>query len=149
MGLSNECYFVFSISNVLFKLLCFLMYQMGPIRSWVDYFKCFKGKNVFSEWPGSTLDQLDPNMFLTRYSTRSFFQAPSMHLECLASYISELSLVEYNMLRHAPSLVAASAIFLARFILFPSQNPWVCPVTFKLIIIIFFKSCYTKVLINS
>nr|GFA02740.1 putative cyclin A1,1 [Tanacetum cinerariifolium] len=50
--------------------------------------------------------------------------APSVELECLASYIAELSLLEYNMLRYAPSLVAASAIFLARFILFSSQKPW-------------------------
>ncbi|XP_076951111.1 cyclin-A1-1-like [Bidens hawaiensis] len=64
--------------------------------------------------------------FLRRFvrAAHGVNEAPSMHLECLASYISELSLVEYNMLRHAPSLVAASAIFLARFILFPSQNPW-------------------------
>lgn len=51
-------------------------------------------------------------------------EALSMQLECLASYISELSLLEYNMLCYAPSLVAASSIFLARFILFPSQKPW-------------------------
>jgi len=30
------------------------------------------------------------------------------------------------MLCYAPSLIAASAIFLARFILFPSTKPWVC-----------------------
>ncbi|KAI7740861.1 hypothetical protein M8C21_006503 [Ambrosia artemisiifolia] len=64
--------------------------------------------------------------FLRRFvrAAHGVNEAPSMHLECLASYISELSLVEYNMLRYAPSLVAASAIFLARYILFPSQNPW-------------------------
>ncbi|KAJ0919344.1 putative cyclin domain-containing protein [Helianthus annuus] len=64
--------------------------------------------------------------FLRRFvrAAHGVNEAPSMHLECLASYISELSLVEYNMLRYAPSLVAASAIFLARYILSPSQNPW-------------------------
>ncbi|KAK9080109.1 hypothetical protein SSX86_001784 [Deinandra increscens subsp. villosa] len=64
--------------------------------------------------------------FLRRFvrAAHGVNEAPSMHLECLASYISELSLVEYNMLRYAPSLVAASAIFLARFILSPSQIPW-------------------------
>ncbi|KAK1407737.1 hypothetical protein QVD17_39363 [Tagetes erecta] len=64
--------------------------------------------------------------FLRRFvrAAHGVNEAPSMHLECMASYISELSLVEYNMLRYAPSLVAASAIFLARFILFPTQNPW-------------------------
>ncbi|XP_071713512.1 cyclin-A1-4-like [Rutidosis leptorrhynchoides] len=42
----------------------------------------------------------------------------------LASYISELSLMDYGMLCYAPSVVAASAIFLARFMLSPSQKPW-------------------------
>ncbi|PWA74644.1 tetratricopeptide repeat (TPR)-like superfamily protein [Artemisia annua] len=50
--------------------------------------------------------------------------APSMHLEHLASYIAELSLLEYNMLQYAPSLVAASSIFLARYVQSPSQKPW-------------------------
>ncbi|KAL8216255.1 hypothetical protein R6Q57_023092 [Mikania cordata] len=64
--------------------------------------------------------------FLRRFvrAAHGVNEVPSMHLECLASYISELSLVEYNMLRYAPSLVAASSIFLARFILNASQNPW-------------------------
>lgn len=48
-----------------------------------------------------------------------------MQLECLANYIAELSLLEYSMLCYAPSLVAASAIFLAKYILLPSKRPWV------------------------
>lgn len=51
-----------------------------------------------------------------------------MHLEHLASYIAELSLLEYNMLQYAPSLVAASSIFLARYVQSPSQKPWVCTI---------------------
>ncbi|XP_071702686.1 cyclin-A1-4-like [Rutidosis leptorrhynchoides] len=51
-------------------------------------------------------------------------EAPSMQLEFLASYVSELSLLEYGMLCYSPSLVAASAIFIARFMLSPSQKPW-------------------------
>ncbi|RDX64097.1 Cyclin-A1-2, partial [Mucuna pruriens] len=39
--------------------------------------------------------------------------------ECLTNYIVKLSLLEYKMLGYPPSLIAASAIFLARFILFP------------------------------
>ncbi|KAG5575314.1 hypothetical protein H5410_055448 [Solanum commersonii] len=39
-------------------------------------------------------------------------------------YIAELSLLEYNMLCYAPSLIAASAIFLAKYILLPSMKPW-------------------------
>ncbi|KAF3974247.1 hypothetical protein ACB098_12G118300 [Castanea mollissima] len=51
-------------------------------------------------------------------------EVPSMHLECLANYLGELSLLEYGMLRYAPSLVAASATFLAKFILLPAKKPW-------------------------
>ncbi|KAL4565799.1 hypothetical protein LXL04_029905 [Taraxacum kok-saghyz] len=64
--------------------------------------------------------------FLRRFvrAAHGVNETPSMQLECLASYISELSLLEYNMLCYAPSLVAASAIFLARFVLLPSKKPW-------------------------
>lgn len=64
--------------------------------------------------------------FLRRFvrAAQGVNEGSSMQLECLASYISELSLLEYNMMCYAPSLVAASAIFLARFVLFPSKKPW-------------------------
>ena len=52
-------------------------------------------------------------------------EVPSMQLECLANYIAELSLLEYSMLSYAPSLMAASSIFLANFVLQPSKRPWV------------------------
>ncbi|XP_039003176.1 cyclin-A1-1-like [Hibiscus syriacus] len=51
-------------------------------------------------------------------------EVPLMQLECMANYIAELSLLEYTMLCYAPSLVAASAIFLAKFILLPAKKPW-------------------------
>nr|QYW07111.1 cyclin A1-1 [Dimocarpus longan] len=51
-------------------------------------------------------------------------QVTSVKLECLASYILELSLLEYNMLHYAPSIIAASATLLANFILCPSKRPW-------------------------
>uniref|UniRef100_A0A5B7AJ50 Putative cyclin-A1-1-like n=1 Tax=Davidia involucrata TaxID=16924 RepID=A0A5B7AJ50_DAVIN len=51
-------------------------------------------------------------------------EVPSMQLESLASYLTELSLLEYTMLCYAPSLIAASATFLAKFILVPSERPW-------------------------
>ncbi|KAG6624403.1 hypothetical protein CIPAW_16G024700 [Carya illinoinensis] len=51
-------------------------------------------------------------------------KVPSMQLECLANYLTELSLLEYSMLRYSPSLVAASATFLAKFILLPLKKPW-------------------------
>ncbi|XP_039033845.1 cyclin-A1-1-like [Hibiscus syriacus] len=47
-----------------------------------------------------------------------------LQLKCLASYIVQLSLLDYAMLRYAPQQVAASAGFLARFILSPSDKPW-------------------------
>ncbi|KAL6621200.1 hypothetical protein ACP70R_033632 [Stipagrostis hirtigluma subsp. patula] len=42
----------------------------------------------------------------------------------IASYICELSLLEYSLLSYLPSLVAASSVFLAKFILKPTKNPW-------------------------
>ncbi|KAA0055489.1 cyclin-A1-1 [Cucumis melo var. makuwa] len=54
----------------------------------------------------------------------STYEVPSMQLECLSNFLAELSLLEYSMLCYAPSLVAASAIFLAKFILLPTKRPW-------------------------
>ncbi|KAL8146184.1 hypothetical protein AgCh_004068 [Apium graveolens] len=64
--------------------------------------------------------------FLRRFvrAAQAITEAPSMQLECMSNYLAELSLLEYSMLRYAPSLVAASAIFLARFILLPLMKPW-------------------------
>lgn len=55
-----------------------------------------------------------------------FLQGAALHLEFLANYICELSLLEYSLLCYLPSLVAASSVFLAKFILIPIKNPWVC-----------------------
>ncbi|XP_051139328.1 cyclin-A1-1-like [Andrographis paniculata] len=64
--------------------------------------------------------------FLRRFfrAAQGVNEAPMLQLECLANYIAELSLLEYNMLCFAPSLIAASSIFLAKFILLPSKKPW-------------------------
>ncbi|GLT77907.1 hypothetical protein SLA2020_494620 [Shorea laevis] len=65
--------------------------------------------------------------FLRRFvraAAQEINEVPLMQLECLANYIAELSLLEYSMLSYAPSLIAASAIFLAKFILLPSRRPW-------------------------
>ncbi|PIA37583.1 hypothetical protein AQUCO_03000268v1 [Aquilegia coerulea] len=51
-------------------------------------------------------------------------EVPTLQLECLANYVAELSLLEYSMLRYSPSLIAASAIFLAKYILLPGNRPW-------------------------
>ncbi|XP_066400739.1 cyclin-A1-2-like [Miscanthus floridulus] len=64
--------------------------------------------------------------FLRRFarSAQACDEDPALHLEFLANYIAELSLLEYNLLLYPPSLIAASAIFLARFILQPTKYPW-------------------------
>ncbi|XP_022753455.1 cyclin-A1-1-like [Durio zibethinus] len=64
--------------------------------------------------------------FLRRFvrAAQGINEVPSMQLECMANYIAELSLLEYCMLCYAPSLIAASAIFLAKFMLLPSKRPW-------------------------
>ncbi|KAF8103585.1 hypothetical protein N665_0188s0512 [Sinapis alba] len=64
--------------------------------------------------------------FLRRFvrAAKGKTEVPSLLFESLASYLSELSLLDYAMLRYAPSLVAASAVFLAQYILHPSRKPW-------------------------
>ncbi|CAK9169243.1 unnamed protein product [Ilex paraguariensis] len=64
--------------------------------------------------------------FLRRFvrAAQGINEAPLLQLECLANYLAELSLLEYNMLCYAPSLIAASAIFLANYILLPLSRPW-------------------------
>ncbi|KAL6873705.1 hypothetical protein ACP4OV_013787 [Aristida adscensionis] len=49
---------------------------------------------------------------------------PSLSLEFLGSYLAELSLLDYGCLRFLPSVVAASAVFLARLTLDPNTHPW-------------------------
>ncbi|KAK9946438.1 hypothetical protein M0R45_011904 [Rubus argutus] len=49
---------------------------------------------------------------------------PGLHFEFLGYYLAELSLLDYNCVKFLPSLVAASVIFLARFIIQPKMHPW-------------------------
>ncbi|KAL5559662.1 hypothetical protein UlMin_035873 [Ulmus minor] len=51
-------------------------------------------------------------------------EVPSIQLESMARYLSELSLLDYGMLFYSPSLIAASAFFLAKYIFLPSERPW-------------------------
>ncbi|XP_043698812.1 cyclin-A1-4-like isoform X2 [Telopea speciosissima] len=64
--------------------------------------------------------------FLRRFvrAAQGSNEVPLLLLECQANYLAELSLLEYGMLCYAPSLIAASSIFLANFILQPSKRPW-------------------------
>lgn len=52
-------------------------------------------------------------------------QAPRVELEFLANYLAELALVEYSFLEFLPSMVAASAVFLAKWTLDHLEHPWV------------------------
>ncbi|KAL1224264.1 Cyclin-A2-1 [Cardamine amara subsp. amara] len=67
----------------------------------------------------------------TKTFLRRFIQAaqasekvPHIEMEFLANYIAELTLMEYTFLRFLPSLIAASAVFLARWTLDQSNHPW-------------------------
>lgn len=55
-----------------------------------------------------------------------YFQVPSITLGYLANYLAELTLIDYSFLKFLPSVVAASAVFLARWTLDQSDIPWVC-----------------------
>ncbi|KAF5747021.1 putative cyclin A [Tripterygium wilfordii] len=48
----------------------------------------------------------------------------NLQLEFLSYYLAELSLLDYECIKFLPSLVAASVIFLARFMMQPKLYPW-------------------------
>lgn len=52
-------------------------------------------------------------------------QGPSLEMEFLANYLGELTLIEYSFVKFLPSIIAASAVLLARWTLDQSDNPWV------------------------
>ncbi|MED6180025.1 hypothetical protein PIB30_006515 [Stylosanthes scabra] len=64
--------------------------------------------------------------FLRRFiqAAQSSYKVPRIELEFLANYLAELTLVEYSFLQYLPSLIAASAVFLARWTLNQSEHPW-------------------------
>ncbi|CAN1156245.1 CYCA3-1 [Linum perenne] len=49
---------------------------------------------------------------------------PKMQIEFLSSYLCELSLIEYGCVCFLPSVIAASSVFLSRFVIFPDEHPW-------------------------
>jgi len=53
-------------------------------------------------------------------------KVPPQALNHMANYLAELTLVEYSFLKFLPSVIAASAVFLARWTLEQSDHPWVC-----------------------
>ncbi|XP_050366275.1 LOW QUALITY PROTEIN: cyclin-A2-2-like [Argentina anserina] len=64
--------------------------------------------------------------FLRRFiqAAQASYKAPCVELEFLANYLAELTIVEYGFLKFLPSVVAASAVFLARWTLNQSDHPW-------------------------
>nr|GEW10141.1 cyclin A/B/D/E [Tanacetum cinerariifolium] len=64
--------------------------------------------------------------FLRRFilAAQSSYKAPVVELEYLSSYLAELTLTEYSFLKFRPSLVAASAVYLAKWTLDQIEHPW-------------------------
>ncbi|XP_060216325.1 cyclin-A2-2 [Lycium barbarum] len=64
--------------------------------------------------------------FLRRFvqAAQASYEVPSVELEFMANYLAELTLAEYSFLKFLPSITAASAVFLARWTLDQSNNPW-------------------------
>ncbi|XP_077225298.1 cyclin-A2-4-like [Tasmannia lanceolata] len=64
--------------------------------------------------------------FLRRYlrAAQASYKVPTLILEFLANYLAELTLVEYGFLKFLPSVIAASAVFLARWTIDQSGTPW-------------------------
>ncbi|CAA7030040.1 unnamed protein product [Microthlaspi erraticum] len=49
---------------------------------------------------------------------------PTCSYRLCVAYFSELSILDYKALKFVPFMLAASAVFLARFIICPKQHPW-------------------------
>lgn len=64
--------------------------------------------------------------FLERFVriAQAVTEDPLMELECMSNYLAELSIRDYGMLCYSPSVIAASSVFLARYLLLPSRRPW-------------------------
>ncbi|KAE8056398.1 hypothetical protein FH972_013176 [Carpinus fangiana] len=64
--------------------------------------------------------------FLSRFlrAAQASYKTPSLELEYLANYLAESTLIDYGFLNFLPSAIAASAVFLARWTLDQSNDPW-------------------------
>ncbi|CAF2125445.1 BnaA03g57140D [Brassica napus] len=65
--------------------------------------------------------------FLRRFlraAHASDLQKPGVEMEFLANYLIELTLIDYEFLKFLPSVIAASAVFLAKWTLNQSSHPW-------------------------
>ncbi|KAJ0982080.1 hypothetical protein J5N97_010335 [Dioscorea zingiberensis] len=55
---------------------------------------------------------------------RRFMSQHNLKLEFMCNYLAELSLLDYACVRFLPSIIAASAVFVARFTIDPDTHPW-------------------------
>lgn len=64
--------------------------------------------------------------FVRRFlrAAQASYKDQSLELEYLANYLAELTLMDYGFLNFLPSIIAASAVFLARWTLDQSNHPW-------------------------
>ncbi|KAL0724457.1 hypothetical protein Bca4012_039056 [Brassica carinata] len=64
--------------------------------------------------------------FLRRFlrAAQASHVMPSVEMEFLANYLTELTLIEYEFLKFLPSVIAASAVFLAKWTMNQSSHPW-------------------------
>ncbi|XP_031259973.1 cyclin-A2-4 [Pistacia vera] len=64
--------------------------------------------------------------FLRRFlrAAQASYKSPSLELEYLANFLAELTLVDNGFLNFLPSVIAASAVFLARWTLDQLCHPW-------------------------
>ncbi|TVU50348.1 hypothetical protein EJB05_01717 [Eragrostis curvula] len=97
--ITDNTYFRYEVRDMESSVLNHLKYEMNAPTT-----KCFLRRIVST--------------------AQSFDEDESMNLELLANYVAELSLLEYNLLSYRPSLIASSAVFLAKFILQPTKKPW-------------------------
>lgn len=64
--------------------------------------------------------------FLRKFTkvARENLKSSNLKFEFLGYYLAELSLLDYGCVKFLPSLIAASVIFLAKFIINPKKHPW-------------------------
>lgn len=64
--------------------------------------------------------------FLRRFvrASQAGNKSPTLHMEFLANYLAELTLMECGFLQYLPSLIAASTVFLSRLTLDFVTHPW-------------------------
>ncbi|KAL8143895.1 hypothetical protein V2J09_016927 [Rumex salicifolius] len=84
---------------------------------------CFITDNTYTK---EELSVPSIKTFLRRFiqAAQATTENPSVDVEYLANYLAELTLVEYSFLKFLPSLIAASAVFLARWTIDQSVHPW-------------------------